>query len=59
LPENINIPDKITQRRFEIMRWVFEPRYNVNFRQSKQDVVEIYDVTLQWLKDILESIEKK
>lgn len=52
LPIEINVPELILQRKFEIMRWVSEPRYNVHFRQCKEDVMSIYTVTLEWLYSI-------
>ena len=53
LPQGIEVPNLIVERKFEIIRWVSEPRYNVNFRQSKDDILIIYTVTLEWLNQIL------
>ena len=53
LPKTVVVPSIIRDRTFEIMRWVSEPRYNVNFRQSKDDVILIYNATLDLLQSLL------
>ena len=53
LPQSSHIPQIIKDRKFEIMRWVSEPRYNTNFRQSKEDILDVYNATLEWLNKIL------
>lgn len=57
LPQTVEVPDLIVTRKFDIMRWVSEPRYNVNFRQSKDDVIVVYKVTLKWLHTLLPPTE--
>ncbi len=56
LPQGTQVPNLIIERKFEIIRWVSEPRYNVSFRQSKEDVLIIYDTTLEWLNQIIMSL---
>lgn len=53
LPENVEVPSVIKHMKYEIMRWVSEPRYNVNFRQSKDDIILVYQGTLRWLHTLL------
>lgn len=53
LPATAYVPPIIAERTFEIMRWVSEPRYNVNFRLSKKGVYEVYVDTLDWLHRVI------
>ncbi len=57
LPSETYVPPVISERTFDIMRWVSEPRYNVNFRLSKDNVYEIYVDTLHWLQTIIPPVE--
>ncbi|NLI88792.1 MAG: HEPN domain-containing protein [Epulopiscium sp.] len=58
LPASEYVPPIIQERTFEIMRWVSEPRYNVNFRLSKEGVYEVYVDTLDWLHRVIPPIEE-
>ena len=58
LPESTYVPPIIAQRTFEIMRWISEPRYNVNFRLSRNHVYEVYVDTLDWLHRIIPPIKQ-
>ncbi|MBZ9607538.1 HEPN domain-containing protein [Clostridium estertheticum] len=53
LPKGTQVPNIIVERKFEIIRWVSEPRYNVNFRESKEDILIIYTATFEWLNQIM------
>ena len=58
LPDSTYVPPTISQRTFDIMRWVSEPRYNINFRLSKDNVFEVYTDTLHWLESIIPPVKK-
>lgn len=53
LPKGTQVPNIIVERKFEIIRWVSEPRYNVNFRESKEDILIIYTAAFEWLNKIM------
>lgn len=53
LPKGTQVPNIIVERKFEIIRWVSEPRYNVNFRESKEDILIIYTAAFEWLNQIM------
>lgn len=57
LPASTYVPPLIAERTFEIMRWVSEPRYNVNFRLSRENVYEVYTETLYWLHSVIPPVE--
>ena len=57
LPSEVYVPPIISERTFDIMRWVSEPRYNVNFRLSKDSVYEVYKETLYWLEVIIPPVK--
>ena len=59
LPESTYIPPIISERTFEIMRWVSEPRYNVNFRLSRDNVYAVYVDTLDWLHKVIPPVKGK
>lgn len=58
LPESAYVPKIVSERTFDIIRWVSEPRYNINFRLSKQNVYEVYMDTLDWLHQIIPPMEE-
>lgn len=51
------VPPIIAQRTFDIMRWVSEPRYNVNFRLSRDGIYEVYVDTLHWLHMVIPPVK--
>lgn len=53
LPKETQVPNIIVERKFEIIRWVSEPRYNVNFREAKEDILIIYTAAFEWLNQIM------
>ncbi|HHX60841.1 MAG TPA: HEPN domain-containing protein [Epulopiscium sp.] len=57
LPSEVYIPSIISERTFEIIRWVSEPRYNVNFRLPRGGVYEVYAETLHWLETIIPPVQ--
>lgn len=59
LPSETYVPPIISERTFDIMRWVSEPRYNVNFRLSKDSVYDVYKDTLHWLHSIIPPMEEE
>ncbi|NDL66341.1 HEPN domain-containing protein [Anaerotalea alkaliphila] len=56
LPKEVEVPEAIRKNLYKINRWVSEPRYNINFRQSREDVEAIYKAALWWLDGILKDI---
>lgn len=53
LEDQASVPGEIQQNVYKINRWHSEPRYNINFRQSRDELDLVYNATFHWLEDIV------